>query len=233
MFSSEGQWLNHIKAEHITGNWVCRIRSHTSTFKSTSEQEFREHLETEHKDAVPRSQLDAVVRGSYRLHPDRLLFGDQCPFGCPPESKQPLPQQTKQMDPLPRHIANLLLSLALESLPVRDDDKSSKAEEFEESDDSESPHQQKARKLSQGGVSDVSIDSSWGEPEKIHVEDYETAGLLQVQSNDYHNDGNVSREIEWGAIKPWPRYVGLGKDPKLEKFRLRLTPAMEPAPFNA
>jgi len=89
------------------------MRPHTTVVILGTEDAFRQHLEDEHDGMYPKSRVDTIVKGSYRPAAQASLF-DDCPMRCP-ASLEP----STERGPLVPHIANHLLSLALESLPER------------------------------------------------------------------------------------------------------------------
>jgi len=113
MFPSESQWASHVKTFHSPGSWVCRIKPHTTAVVLGTEEAFRQHLEDEHDGMYPKSRVNTIIKGSYRPVTQASLFED-CPMRCPASL-----ESSTEPGPLVPHIANHLLSLALESLPER------------------------------------------------------------------------------------------------------------------
>ena len=85
----------------------------------------RDHLAREHQGKYPKSQVDILMKAMYRPN-DGNLFGE-CPMYC---EDQPLPSES---DDLVQHVANHLLSLAIEALPERSI--ASSQSKFSEDDD--------------------------------------------------------------------------------------------------
>ncbi|OCL09885.1 hypothetical protein AOQ84DRAFT_10949 [Glonium stellatum] len=161
MFTSDSEWLDHVRTKHATGKWVCRVKSHREALAFDNDDVFRSHLANEHEGAFPESRLHVLVKASYRPNKGPLFNG--YPLGCAPETISPSTKVgIKQIDPLARHFANHLLSLAIEALPLRDDLKGSDTGEFEESSDSDAPESQRKKPLSRSDLSEVSVSGSWG-----------------------------------------------------------------------
>ena len=112
LFSTENQWVNHVKACHSIGMWVCRLRPHTSNILLDSEDDFRDHLIRDHDGMFPKSRIGAMIKAAYR--PSGEILYETCPMNCGF-------QKTSESDKssLAGHIATHLLCLALESLPER------------------------------------------------------------------------------------------------------------------
>ena len=123
MFASEAKWIGHIRAAHTPGGtWVCRMMPHSSSPGAvvvlSTEDEFKKHLESEHAGMYPKSRIDTMAKGAYRPHQTKVedMFRDECPMICPASLDQS--PETAIVLGVP-HMANHLLSLALQALPER------------------------------------------------------------------------------------------------------------------
>lgn len=123
MFASEARWIGHIRAAHTPGGtWVCRMMPHNSSPGAvvvlSTEEEFKGHLESEHAGMYPKSRIDTMAKGAYRPHQTKVedIFRDECPMRCPASLDES--PKTAIVLGVP-HVANHLLSLALQALPER------------------------------------------------------------------------------------------------------------------
>ncbi|KAK4161715.1 hypothetical protein QBC43DRAFT_323136 [Cladorrhinum sp. PSN259] len=123
MFASEAKWIGHIRAAHMPGGtWVCRMMPHNSSPGAVvvlnTEDEFKKHLESEHAGMYPKSRIEAMANRAYRPHQTKVedMFRDECPMRCPASLDES--PKTAIVLGVP-HVANHLLSLALQALPER------------------------------------------------------------------------------------------------------------------
>lgn len=144
LFGSEAKWVDHLRAAHSPGgSWVCRMTPHKDRNLNSSnvgpivvlntENDFRNHLETEHVGMYPKSRIDAIVKNAWRPQQAKVedMFRDECPMRCP-ASMETSPEKAIVLG-VP-HVANHLLSLALEALPERSV-RSSKSQFVDDDDD--------------------------------------------------------------------------------------------------
>jgi len=123
MFSSQSQWLDHIRTKHVPGQWICRIRSHALPFTTPRKDLFQEHMRNEHKGSFPESQLDVLTRASYRTNHGPLF--DVCYFGCAKETIPSTPGNTdKQMEP------TTLMILKTRKIRIRSEGETSRTQVF-------------------------------------------------------------------------------------------------------
>ncbi|KAI9660902.1 MAG: hypothetical protein M1821_009229 [Bathelium mastoideum] len=225
MFSTEGQWLSHVRTKHAPVKWICPLRSHRDSFAFDNEGHFLAHMKNDHRGAYPESQLATLSRRSCRSDPSALF--DRCILGCCQEAVSAGPELgKKRIDLLARHIANHLLSLAMESLPLRADLKGSDTGDFE-TEDSDESRPMPRRRQSGPSLSEVSISGSWDEV-TMNADwdpDSEEKEVENLWTRDPAFRGEVGeyllREEEWGFSRftSYPPYIGILKDPTLEKFR--------------
>ena len=119
MFSMESQWAGHIRAAHLPGTWICRMCPRGSVAVLESEADFTEHLEQSHAGMYPASHMEIIARGAHRPAPagGYLFDDDECPMRCGVSKTSP--GEVGNAAAFNQHIAQHLLSLALESLPER------------------------------------------------------------------------------------------------------------------
>ncbi|KAI9682813.1 MAG: hypothetical protein M1822_006303 [Bathelium mastoideum] len=228
MFSTEGQWLNHVRTKHAPVKWICPLRSHRDSFAFDNEEHFLAHMKNDHRGAYPESQLATLSRRSCRSDPSALF--DRCILGCSQGAVSAGPELGKtRIDLLARHIANHLLSLAMESLPLRADLKGSDTGDFE-TEDSDESRPMPRRRQSGPSLSEVSISGSWDEVTMNadwdpDWEEKELEVLWGNMTQDPAFRGEVGeyllREEEWGFSRftSYPPYIGVLEDPTLERFR--------------
>ncbi|RFN44923.1 tetratricopeptide repeat domain-containing protein [Fusarium flagelliforme] len=111
MFASEEQWINHIRTCHSHGTWICRLKPHQEAEVFEDEATVREHLQTQHEGMVPKSRVETLIRSMHRPGSGNLF--KECPLNCLDHPSTP------ESNHLTKHIANHLLSLAMEALPER------------------------------------------------------------------------------------------------------------------
>ncbi|RBA18521.1 hypothetical protein FPRO05_10814 [Fusarium proliferatum] len=111
MFSSEEQWVKHIRTYHSRGIWICRLEPHKQAESFTEQSTVRQHLEVHHKGMFPKSRIETLLKSMHRLDETNLF--EECPLNC---LDQP---SAAESDRLTQHVANHLLSLAMDSLPER------------------------------------------------------------------------------------------------------------------
>jgi len=144
MFDSEAKWVSHIQVAHSPGGtWVCRMMPHKHSNLNSNdpgagvvlntEDDFKQHLQTEHEGMYPKSKIDTMAKAAFRPHQTRVadMFRDECPMRCP-ASMETSPEKAIVLGA--SHVANHLLLLALEALPERSV-RSSESELMDDDDD--------------------------------------------------------------------------------------------------
>ncbi|KAI9692088.1 MAG: hypothetical protein M1820_009523 [Bogoriella megaspora] len=211
MFSTESQWANHVRTQHARGHWVCRMRPHDNLIFQ-EEEHFRAHVQEAHPGLFPKSQLAVLGRRSYRNSP---AF-DMCPLGCPRETISTAREAgQQQVDPVMRHIANHLLSLALESLPPRDDLTGSNYDNRLSEEAEKWSWESKRPDSAESMLSEVSITGSCDATMETHDWDE-----IDPCYHDAVGARTLQRDDEWGFSKftRFPPYCGTSEDPKLAAF---------------
>ena len=206
LFATTDAWLSHMQWEH-TLQWRCNAPSHPPQYFA-KEQDFDDHLRSSHAGTFTESQLPLLKRRSAQPAPKTFL---SCPLcGHPPaESPDGITSGTC-LEELPNHIAAHLQSIAVMSLPWRED-----LEEVASSNRTSAPRARDSVPDEEDRDSSMTFDES---PHIITDETY--------VSNDetISKSDRVSRDSEWGFII-LPPYDGHTTDPILRAFVSKLARA--------
>ncbi|KAH8802415.1 hypothetical protein F5884DRAFT_886872 [Xylogone sp. PMI_703] len=141
LYKTIDEWVNHMQWQHALV-WSCQATGHESAVYYT-EEEFKVHLLSDHKNAFDESQLPVLIEKGAKPGPDIFsklaLMGNDatlenhgvcilCPFNIdePAESHQSdfltvEPTVNVRSKKIRDHIATHLEEIALLSLPERDD----------------------------------------------------------------------------------------------------------------
>ncbi len=198
LFSTTTEWLAHMQWEH-TLQWHCNARGHSlQTFGK--EQDFENHMRTSHAGTFSESQLPILRRRSAQPAPETFLTCPLCSY-VPAESSTESNHGKASRD-LPNHLAAHLQSIALVSLPWRDD-----LEEVASSNRTSAP----GARDSNSGIQDERSVSSF-ESVPLNIND-DTESL----DGEARETDKRLREHEW-AFMMLPPYEGHGTDPILINF---------------
>ncbi|KAK0612122.1 hypothetical protein B0T14DRAFT_608066 [Immersiella caudata] len=175
MFASEAKWAEHLRVAHAPGGtWVCRMTPHKDDNTNaglmvalSTEDDFKTHLRTEHAGMYPESRIDSMTKSAWRPHQAKVedMFRDECPMRCP-ASLETAPDKAIILG-VP-HVANHLLSLALEALPERS--VRSSESQFMDDDDTPAAKRDSISELLEGklgGLPDPSFVDPFGEMEVL------------------------------------------------------------------
>ena len=206
LFATTDAWLSHMQWEH-TLQWRCNAPGHPPQYFA-KEQDFDDHLRSSHAGTFTESQLPLLKRRSAQPAPKTFL---SCPLcGHPPaESPDGIISGTC-LEELPNHIAAHLQSIAVMSLPWRED-----LEEVASSNRTSAPRARDSVPDEEDRNSSMTFDES---PHIITDETY--------VSNDetISKSDRVSRDSEWGFII-LPPYDGHTTDPILRALVSKLARA--------
>jgi len=184
-----------------------------------SEELFQEHLMKDYKGTFPESQLQILTKTCLR---SGVYRPEICPLcRCHPAQLPSSQNKRKHTNPVAEHIANHLLSLAMDSLPDREDIKGPRSDELNDSEEAVKPESL-----------DVSFSGPWGSAQGTDSEEYSiTTGPFQFET-EAPDLGTLTREDEWGFSKwtSYPPYAGHFLDTKLESFRARAQSDYSKAP---
>lgn len=118
LYNDSREWLHHLQWKH-TLQWTCTVQSHEpQSFDSADD--FEVHMRKKHAGSFENSQLPILTQRSAR--PAAHTFVD-CPLcnGAPENLLEMNPEDSAYQTGLRNHIVTHLKSLALISLPWRDD----------------------------------------------------------------------------------------------------------------
>ena len=117
LFSTTADWLSHMQREH-TLQWRCNAPGHLPQVFG-KEQDFEDHMWSSHAGTFTESQLPVLKRRSIQPAAQTFLSCPLCSY-LPSESLSPNVSGVSSED-LSTHVAAHLQSIALVSLPWRED----------------------------------------------------------------------------------------------------------------
>ena len=204
LFATTEAWLSHMQLEH-TIQWRCNAPGHPPQ-SFGKERDLDDHIRSSHAGTFTESQLPLLKRRSAQPAPETFV---SCPLcGYPPAESPNRQNSGKYLEDLPNHIAVHLQSIAVMSLPWRDD-----FEEVVSSNRTSAPKARDSIPDLEDQLSDLSFDKS---PRIVTDGSY----VLNEETGIEQDSG--SRDDEWGFIA-LPPYEGHTTDSVLRTFISKLT----------
>ena len=206
LFATTDAWLSHMQWEH-TIQWRCNAPGHPPR-SFGKEQDFDDHLRSSHTGTFTESQLPLLKRRSAQPASQTFL---SCPLcGCSSAQSSDGKVSGTCLEDLSSHVAAHLQSIAVMSLPWRED-----LEEVVSSNRTSAPRARDSILDNEDQISAMTFDESPRDfTDATYVFNDETGLKTDVASRDY----------EWGFII-LPTYEGHTTDPVLRTFVSRFTRA--------
>ncbi|KAB8300074.1 hypothetical protein EYC80_000307 [Monilinia laxa] len=233
-FVTVDDWVNHMQWQHAVV-WCCQIAGHEANVYY-SEEDFRQHLRQEHRNAFAESQLSTIVKKGAQATPDLFISlaitmnGDEsepgkagacplCPFSLDlseNSSKTNKLEVSIASNPVSKklcdHIAAHMEAIALLSLPERED--------LEDANTNERESENTYHSLDQDFI-DLPPASSIVDTEGSEKEEHDQEHVHGIEKAaewwDYISMDDWRHILEDQRVKP-NQYIEPAQDPTLQGF---------------